>query len=351
MPEPEQESQEELMERVKKMSPEELLEFQKSRCIFCQIITGKIQSKKIYEDSKVCGILDINPANPGHILLMPKEHYSIMPQVPRDVLEHLFIVSKRLGQISLQALGAKGTNIIVQNGIAAGQKAQHFMIHIIPRKENDGLPLALEKKTISDNDYNTIMERLKKKIGEYLEIKEEPKETEIKTQSPLVNNDNKIKERDKINNNILEQKKETPEVEQNTELINQAEQIETEDISNSDIQEDNIDYNQKHKFITSSTAKRYHVSNCAFAQNIQLERRIFLTKDDAENSGRKPCTCVSGDKIPLEKQDNIKDELEIANSELDNINEDVENIKTELKRSNQEDSSIDLDEISRILGR
>jgi hypothetical protein len=52
-----EESQEELMERVKNMSPEELAEFQKSRCIFCQIIAGKVQSKKVYEDNKIIAIL------------------------------------------------------------------------------------------------------------------------------------------------------------------------------------------------------------------------------------------------------------------------------------------------------
>ncbi len=62
----------ELQEKIKNMSPEELKEFQKQQCIFCQIISGKVASKKIYEDEKCIAILDINPANPGHLLLMPK---------------------------------------------------------------------------------------------------------------------------------------------------------------------------------------------------------------------------------------------------------------------------------------
>ena len=173
-----EETQEELMERVNKMSPEELLEFQKSRCIFCQIITGKVQSKKVYEDEYVVAVLDINPANPGHILLMPKEHHSIMPQVPEEVLAHLFIVAKKLSQVALKAIGAKGTNILIQNGIAAGQKAQHFMVHLIPRKDNDGLKLNIERKTISDSDYNTVKERLTKRINEIFGIKEEPTKSE-----------------------------------------------------------------------------------------------------------------------------------------------------------------------------
>ncbi|MCB9359564.1 HIT domain-containing protein [Candidatus Woesearchaeota archaeon] len=173
------ETQEELMERVKKMTPEELLEFQKNRCIFCQIIAGKVQSKKIYEDDKVFAILDINPANPGHILLMPKEHYAIMPQVPEDILGHLSTITKKICNIALKALGAKGTNVLIQNGVAAGQKSQHFMIHIIPRMENDGIGLFLDRKQITENDYNTVKGRLSSKVNEIFGIEPDVKEADI----------------------------------------------------------------------------------------------------------------------------------------------------------------------------
>jgi histidine triad (HIT) family protein len=362
-----QETQEELMERVKKMSPEELLEFQKSRCIFCQIISGKIQSKKIYEDDKVTGILDINPANPGHILLMPKEHYSIMPQVPKEVLEHLFIVAKKLCQISLQTLGAKGTNIIVQNGIAAGQKAQHFMIHIIPRMEQDGLQFILEKKTINDNDYSTIKDRLKGKINEIMGIKEDQndnKET-LQNNSFVNNNDNNNNQINIVNNN-QNNENDDDEYQKNEE----EEEKEDKQINDDNQKENN--FIENNKFITSSTAKRYHTSKCPFAQNIQPERRIHLTAQEAEESGRKPCTCITGNKIPIKFENNEEEsiELENSNTEIDNINEDIQNLKDNLSNNsndnednkmkndqninknqdNNDDKSADLDEISRILG-
>ncbi len=155
----------ELQEKVKNMSPEELKEFQKKQCIFCQIISGKVQSRKVYEDDKSIAIMDINPANPGHVLLLPKEHYAIMPQVPPDDLAHLFIVTKTISNACLRALQVQGTNIIVQNGIAAGQKAQHFMIHIIPRKEDDGINFELPQKKISEKQLDTLQEKLRSKLG------------------------------------------------------------------------------------------------------------------------------------------------------------------------------------------
>jgi len=156
-------SQEEsdMREKLKNMSPEQLKEYQKQNCIFCQIISGKVQSKKIYEDSRCIAILDINPANPGHILLMPKEHFSVMPQIPEPDIGHLFMVSKALSSEILKSLKVKGTNIFVANGAAAGQRAQHFMIHIIPRKDNDGITaFNIPQRQIPDSDLDEIKARM-----------------------------------------------------------------------------------------------------------------------------------------------------------------------------------------------
>lgn len=162
-----------LMEKLKNMSPEELKEFQKKQCIFCQIVAGGTESKKVYEDDKSIAILDINPANAGHILLMPREHYAIMPQVPDDELRHLGIVSKHLSLALLKGLKAGGTSIFVANGLAAGQRAQHFMVHVIPRTDKDGVGLAIPQKEISEDELRKLREALQNKINALLGIKKE----------------------------------------------------------------------------------------------------------------------------------------------------------------------------------
>ena len=154
-----------LQEKLKNMSPEELREFQKKQCIFCQIISGKVQAKRVYEDGHVLAILDINPANPGHMLIMPKEHYSIMPQMPDDEIEHIFNVAKTLSNASLRALEVQGSNIIVANGVAAGQRAQHFMVHLIPRGENDGLDFKLPQKAIPEEELRDTAKILAESLG------------------------------------------------------------------------------------------------------------------------------------------------------------------------------------------
>tara|TARA_Y100000310_G_C20571290_1_gene758175 strand:+ start:372 stop:1190 length:819 start_codon:yes stop_codon:yes gene_type:complete len=161
---------EEMQEKIKNMSPEELREFQKQQCIFCHIISGKVQSKKIYEDDKVLAILDINPANPGHVLVLPKEHYAIMPQLSSEEIANVFMIVKTISNACLRSLGVQGTNIIVQNGVAAGQKAQHFMVHVIPRQENDGLVFDVPQKQMKEEELEKVRKQLAAHLGQKAEM-------------------------------------------------------------------------------------------------------------------------------------------------------------------------------------
>ena len=163
-----------LQEKIKGMSPEELKEFQKKQCIFCQIISGKVQAKKTYEDDKVIAILDINPSNPGHVLLLTREHYSIMPQLPDDELSHVFMVAKSISNTMLRSIDAQGTNIIVANGIAAGQRAQHFMVHVISRKEKDGVNFVLPQKSMEQSEVESVGNRVIAALGGSVEKEEKP---------------------------------------------------------------------------------------------------------------------------------------------------------------------------------
>lgn len=173
MPEISEEQRKALMEKLKNMSPEELREFQKKQCIFCQIVAGKMEGKKVYEDDKSIAILDINPATLGHVLLMPKEHYAIMPQIPDEDIQHLGIVAKHLSLAILKALKAQGTTTFIANGVAAGQRAQHFMLHIIPRNENDGVKLFIPQRQVAEEDLQKLRVIIQEKVNSIFGIKKE----------------------------------------------------------------------------------------------------------------------------------------------------------------------------------
>lgn len=168
-------------EQLQQMSPEQIKDYQKQNCIFCHIIAGKVSSKKVYEDDVCITIMDINPANPGHVLIIPKEHYVIMPQVPEYEIRHLAMVTKAISNALLRALKAQGTNVFIANGMAAGQKAQHFMVHLVPRKDNDGLTnFTIPEKKMTSEQIADVLKRLKPKVNEVfgLENSEDTQESE-----------------------------------------------------------------------------------------------------------------------------------------------------------------------------
>ncbi|PIN76729.1 hypothetical protein COV17_01335 [Candidatus Woesearchaeota archaeon CG10_big_fil_rev_8_21_14_0_10_36_11] len=187
-----EEQQKQLEEKIKNMSPEELQEFQKQQCIFCQIIAGKIPSKKVYEDETCITILDVNPAAKGHVLVIPKEHYAIMPQIPDTEIGHLFRIAQKMSQVILKSLQSGGTSIFVANGLAAGQRVQHFMIHIIPRKDGDQV-LDLKDKVIDKELVHKVQSAVENKLNEHLGVKKEVVDVEKHKLEPVKKSSQKKK--------------------------------------------------------------------------------------------------------------------------------------------------------------
>ena len=117
----------------------EQLEAQKDQCIFCKILKGEIESKKVYDDGVLCVLLDINPGAKGHALVMPKEHYPILPLISPAEFDRLFGLMPRFVDALNSAILSEGAAIFMANGAAAGQQSPHFLVHLIPRERDDGL--------------------------------------------------------------------------------------------------------------------------------------------------------------------------------------------------------------------
>ena len=142
------------------LSPEvqKQLEEQKANCPFCKIIKGEIEAKKVYEDELISVILDINPWIKGHCLVMPKEHYPIMPLIPPETFNHMFGVMGRLVKAVKESMISTGSNVFIANGGIAGQQSPHFLVHLFPREEHDKLgdkfvlrgKAALDKKKVEE---------------------------------------------------------------------------------------------------------------------------------------------------------------------------------------------------------
>lgn len=114
------------------------LEEAKKNCIFCKLIQGEHNAKIVFKDKICTGILDINQVVKGHVLLAPNEHYPIMPYLPQNEFEHIFGLMPKLMDALKKAMLCTGSSILIANGGIAGQRAPHFLIHLMPRENGDG---------------------------------------------------------------------------------------------------------------------------------------------------------------------------------------------------------------------
>ncbi|MFC1728263.1 HIT family protein [Nanoarchaeota archaeon] len=108
-------------------------------CIFCKIIKGELPANKVYETDKILAFLDIGPVNKGHTLVIPKEHYETLLDMPEDVLAEVAQVTKKVARAVIETVGTDGFGVTQSNKPTGGQLVPHFHNHIIPRFKDDGL--------------------------------------------------------------------------------------------------------------------------------------------------------------------------------------------------------------------
>lgn len=110
-------------------------------CIFCKIANGDIPSKALYEDDDFKVILDLGPATKGHALILPKNHYRNLFELPDEEAAKVMVLAKKMATHMTKKLNCDGFNLVQNNEEAAGQTVFHFHLHLIPRYEDDGQTL------------------------------------------------------------------------------------------------------------------------------------------------------------------------------------------------------------------
>ena len=113
----------------------------KDNCIFCKIAAGEFPSATIYEDEDFRVILDIEPASKGHALILPKEHYANLYELPDELAAKVLVVAKKVIAQMTEIVGCDGYNVLQNNGEAAGQTVFHFHTHLIPRYKDDDVTI------------------------------------------------------------------------------------------------------------------------------------------------------------------------------------------------------------------
>ncbi len=130
-------------------------------CIFCKIANGDIPSRTLWEDEQFRVILDVGPATRGHALILPKDHYANLYELPEEEAAAAMKLAKKMGTQIVEKLHADGLNLVQNNGETAGQTVKHFHLHLIPRYENDGQHILWNPGKVSDEELDEICSTIK----------------------------------------------------------------------------------------------------------------------------------------------------------------------------------------------
>jgi histidine triad (HIT) family protein len=129
-------------------------------CIFCKLAAHQLPSNIIYEDENFMGFLDAFPSSLGHALVIPKQHYADIFEIPQDIGAALTRVVVRCAACLRTELGAPGMNILQNNGACAGQTVFHYHVHIIPRQEGDDISVRWRTTTPAKDESAALAQRL-----------------------------------------------------------------------------------------------------------------------------------------------------------------------------------------------
>ncbi len=133
-------------------------------CIFCKIVAKEAASSLIYEDESVMAFLDIRPLTMGHTLVIPKDHYVDIFDIPQKELASVHLAAKQLAFAVKKATDADGISIIQQNGKAAGQDIFHLHVHVVPRFAGHTLPRFSELKEVERVKLDEIAEKVRRQL-------------------------------------------------------------------------------------------------------------------------------------------------------------------------------------------
>ena len=106
-------------------------------CIFCKINNKEIPSYTVYEDELVRVMMDINPVTNGHLLIIPKLHYTNLEDIPLETLSHIQKIAKEMFKLLKEKLNIDGLTLCQNNEY--GQEVKHYHLHLIPRYKGDNV--------------------------------------------------------------------------------------------------------------------------------------------------------------------------------------------------------------------
>jgi len=138
-------------------------------CVFCAIVAGEAPASTVYRDDMVIAFMDIRPANPGHVLVVPLEHAdSILDIRDEAILARMFSVGRQVAAaLTDSGVRVEGFNLFLANGTVAGQTVFHTHLHVLPRFGGDGLGFsrAANARMPLQSDLSELAQRIRRAGG------------------------------------------------------------------------------------------------------------------------------------------------------------------------------------------
>jgi histidine triad (HIT) family protein len=136
----------------------------KDDCIFCKIANGEIPSASPYENEEFKVILDVAPANRGHALILPKEHFDNVFEIEPETAGRIFAFATKLAKAIKEETGCDGMNLLQNNGEVAGQTVNHFHLHLVPRFKGDAVTMTWKQGEADAEDNVKLAENIAKRL-------------------------------------------------------------------------------------------------------------------------------------------------------------------------------------------
>lgn len=131
-------------------------------CVFCRVVTGTVESSRVYEDDEVLAFMDIQPVTDGHLLVIPKRHAPHLSDLDEQLGMSMFRVAQRLAAaLRNSELPCEGVNLFLADGEVAFQEVFHVHLHVFPRTPGDGFRIDADWRQRPREELDETAERIR----------------------------------------------------------------------------------------------------------------------------------------------------------------------------------------------
>ncbi len=128
------------------------------------IASKKVPAKEVYEDQLLIGVLDINPASKGHVIMIPKKHYNNIYEIPQEEFLQYMSVARAVGYAILLSLAPNNVEMLYTKELTKGSVTPHALIHLIPRYDDDTVNHVWQPQKMEESDFTAVENAIKSAI-------------------------------------------------------------------------------------------------------------------------------------------------------------------------------------------